>query len=218
MPCQGFSPLEVSLAARTHVAEMDCRGGGCAQCARRVVDRSTYGFSNCNRDPAHRRDFSNAGVRTGGQRQFGPIHALAEHSVDEKGAGARHRVGSSRPCRAGALDFRFCAAGGQGLFNPRQRPDGRRPLGAGPSRRSCRIVEARREHRRHCLYRRRRGAESERRLSLLALRARARVAGISLFRPARHQRIALALARDSCRLGRGLECARDESRHDRAIG
>ena len=52
---QGSHCPAVSLAARTHVAQMDYRGGGRALCARRVVARSTYGFSNCNRDAADRR-------------------------------------------------------------------------------------------------------------------------------------------------------------------
>ena len=74
----------ISLAARTHVAEMDCRGGGRALRSCRVVARSTYGFSNCNRDAAHRRDFPDARVRAGSQHQFGPIRAVAEHPARKR--------------------------------------------------------------------------------------------------------------------------------------
>ena len=123
-------------------------------------------------------------------------------------AGARHRVGSAGPRRSRAADFRLRAAGGEGLVNPGQRPGGRRPLRARASRRSRRVAEARREHRRDRLHGRRRGAEPQRRVSLLAVRARARLAGLPLFRPARHQGLALADARDSRRLGRRVSTRR----------
>ena len=139
--------------------------------------------------PPDRRDFSDARVRTGGQHQRSAIHAVAlsiPPSKDEPVRGTlsvRLRLAERTPV---IFDFAQPAehvssiqANGQAV--PIRSEHGHLIIPGG-------IADARREHRRHRLHRRRRGAESQRRVSLLAVRAGAGLSGVSVLRPARHQR------------------------------
>ena len=158
--------------------------GGRTLCARRMVARSTYGFPHSNRDAADRRHFPHAGRRAICQHQRRALHTLIQHSGRKDGACARHdgRSTAACPARAGHPGLRAtCVARVVDAGQWPVRPD---PIGARTSGHSRRIAESGGEHDRHRLHCRRRGPEPQRRVSLLAVRPGARVAGIPLLRSA----------------------------------
>ena len=195
-----------------HVAKVDCVGGGRADRARRVVARPTYGFSNHIHDAAHRRYFAGARVRPRCQHQRGAVHACPEHPARSPGSHSRHVERPPPPGGAHACDFRLCAAGGPRLVGSGEWTGRRDPIRERPSHHSRGITRARRKHRRYRLHGGRRGAESQRRVSLLPIRPGAGLPGLSVLRPARHQGHAVADARSAGGMGGAVERARNRPR------